>query len=93
MTPAFSFLSPTLILLILILLLLFVYWIMTFIIFYHLVRFGIGNQPKKFVAVFLLGSIGLFFMSTAFLFSIDVNSTKDGLARLVGTVSSMTHLQ
>ena len=33
------------------------YWGMAFIILYHLTRFGVGVQPKKFAAVFLLGSV------------------------------------
>jgi hypothetical protein len=33
------------------------YWIMAFIIFYHLVRFGIGVQPKRYAIIFLLGSL------------------------------------
>jgi len=37
-----------------------VYWGVAFIILYHLTRFGIGVQPKRFAAVFLFGSIILF---------------------------------
>lgn len=33
------------------------YWGVAFIILYHLVRFGIGVQPKKLAAIFLFGSI------------------------------------
>ncbi|KKT79012.1 MAG: hypothetical protein UW76_C0040G0001 [Parcubacteria group bacterium GW2011_GWF2_44_8b] len=36
-----------------------IYWGATFIILYHLTRFGIGVQPKKFAAVFLFGSVVL----------------------------------
>jgi hypothetical protein len=39
------------------------YWIFGFVILYHLARFGVGTQPKKFAAVFLLGSVVLFFAS------------------------------
>ena len=38
----------------------FIYWSIVFIILYHLTRFGIGVQPKRFAAVFLFGSIILF---------------------------------
>jgi hypothetical protein len=33
------------------------YWMMAFIILYHLTRFGIGVQPKRFAAIFLFGSL------------------------------------
>ncbi len=36
-----------------------VYWGCSFIILYHLTRFGIGVQPKRFAAVFLFGSVVL----------------------------------
>ena len=39
--------------------LLFVYWAVAFIILYHLTRFGIGVQPKRFAAIFMLGSLVL----------------------------------
>lgn len=35
------------------------YWAVAFIIIYHLTRFGIGVQPKKFAAIFMLGSLML----------------------------------
>ncbi len=34
-----------------------IYWGIAFVILYHLSRFGIGVQPKKFAAIFLLGSV------------------------------------
>ncbi|MEX2013354.1 MAG: hypothetical protein WD897_00360 [Parcubacteria group bacterium] len=37
----------------------FIYWVIAFIILYHLSRFGIGVQPKKFAAAFLFGSVVL----------------------------------
>jgi hypothetical protein len=51
-----------------------IYWILTFAILYHLTRFGIGTQPKRFAAIFLFGSV---FLSSAYaiLFAIfDINS-------------------
>ena len=39
--------------------LLFVYWAVAFIILYHLTRFGVGVQPKRFAAIFMLGSLVL----------------------------------
>lgn len=36
-----------------------IYWALTFVIIYHLTRFGVGTQPKRFAAVFMLGSLVL----------------------------------
>lgn len=36
-----------------------VYWAVAFIIIYHLTRFGVGVQPKRFAAIFMLGSLVL----------------------------------
>lgn len=36
-----------------------IYWGVAFVILYHLTRFGIGVQPKKFAAAFLFGSVVL----------------------------------
>ena len=82
------FLTPNFILIILFTITLFVYWILTFIILYHLVRFGIGTQPKKIAAIFLLGSIGLFATGALFLSSIDFESTKTALIHLVASLTS-----
>jgi hypothetical protein len=43
-----------------------VYWTGTFVILYHLIRFGVGNQPKKIAAVFLTGSLILSIITTLF---------------------------
>jgi hypothetical protein len=51
-----------------------VYWVFNFIILYHLTRFGIGTQPKKFSAVFLLGSIVLFFISGSLFARLDTSA-------------------
>ena len=38
-----------------------VYWVQTFLIVYHLPRFGIGPAPKLFAMIFFVGS-GILFM-------------------------------
>jgi len=43
-----------------------VYWTGTFVILYHLIRFGIGNQPKRIAIVFLAGSLILSIITTLF---------------------------
>lgn len=46
--------------------LMLLYWSGTFIILYHLIRFGIGNQPKKIAVIFLGGSLILSIITTLF---------------------------
>ena len=36
------------------------YWTISFMVLYHLTRFGVGLQPKRFAAAFLMGSVILF---------------------------------
>ena len=38
------------------------YWIHTFTILYHLIRFGVGTRPKQVSLIFLVGSFCLFFL-------------------------------
>lgn len=49
------------------------FWVFVFIVFYHLVRFGIGTQPKILSAVFMFGSFALFFLSIFLFSNIDWN--------------------
>jgi hypothetical protein len=51
-----------------------IYWGMVFVIFYHLTRFGIGTQPKRFAAIFLLGSVLIFGVFILAFANIDVSS-------------------
>ena len=51
----------------------FAYWGVVFIILYHLTRFGIGVQPKRFAAVFLLGSVILSGVAIISFMNIDIN--------------------
>ncbi len=50
------------------------YWGLTFVILYHLARFGIGVQPKRFAAIFLFGSVVLSGFAIIFLNNIDIQS-------------------
>ncbi len=61
-------LNINLVLLGLVLIIVLSYWIFVFIIFYHLVRFGVGTLPKTLSAFFVLGSLVLF-STCVFLFS------------------------
>ena len=51
-----------------------IYWGAAFIILYHLTRFGIGVQPKKFAAIFLFGSVVLSCAAIILFMNIDINS-------------------
>lgn len=50
------------------------YWIIVFVILYHLARFGIGVQPKRFAAIFLFGSVVLFSASVLIYINVDINA-------------------
>ena len=52
---------------------LFVYWVLAFIILYHLARFGVGIQPKRFAVIFLLGSVVLSGATIILFMNIDIN--------------------
>ena len=51
-----------------------VYWGVSFIILYHLTRFGVGVQPKKFAAAFLFGSVVLSGTAIIFFINLYLNS-------------------
>lgn len=51
-----------------------IYWGLTFVILYHLTRFGIGVQPKKLAAIFLLGSVVLSGVAIILYMNVDLNS-------------------
>jgi len=36
------------------------FWLVSFIILYHLARFGVGVLPKKLAIGFLIGAFGIF---------------------------------
>ena len=42
------------------------YWTGAFVIMYHLIRFGVGSQPKKIAIAFLAGSLFLSIVTTLF---------------------------
>jgi len=51
-----------------------VYWGMVFVILYHLTRFGIGVQPKRFAALFLFGSLALSGVVVISSMNVDINA-------------------
>jgi len=50
-----------------------IYWVVVFITLYHLTRFGIGTQPKRLAAIFLLGAVLLFCVSVFAYANLDVS--------------------
>ena len=55
------------------------YWSVTFIILYHLNRFGIGTQPKILATVFFFGSVLLSLISILILLNIDITTLKESI--------------
>lgn len=74
-----DFLTPSLIGVLLVSITLFFYWLLVFVILYHLVRFGVGTQPKKIAFIFFIGAIGLFFISVMIFAWIDTAKVFDQL--------------
>ena len=50
------------------------FWLIAFVIIYHFSRFGIGTQPKKLAAIFLMGSVVLFCTSVIFYNNLDLST-------------------
>ena len=51
-----------------------IFWGAVFVILYHLTRFGVGTQPKRFAAVFFIGSVILFGASVILFANLDLAS-------------------
>lgn len=58
------------------------FWSFCFIIFYHLIRFGVGTQPKKLAAIFLIGSVVLYCITIILFISIDMNSLRNNFRQI-----------
>lgn len=50
------------------------FWAASFIILYHLSRFGVGVQPKRFAAVFLFGALVISSVAVASFSQIDLST-------------------
>ena len=59
------------------LLFVFAYLIYSFVLVYHLTRFGIGTKPKKAALVYFTGSILLLMVLLVLYIQIDVGGVKD----------------
>lgn len=49
------------------------FWLVAFVILYHLSRFGVGTLPKKLAALFLVGGLVLFTVSVIAYYNLDTN--------------------
>ena len=88
-----DFVSAKLIFAFIVLFFLLAYWVFNFIILYHLARFGIGTQPKKLAAIFLLGSVVLFFISISVFSGLDINSLKLKFTELAKPFVNTTYIK
>ncbi len=51
-----------------------VFWTVSFVVLYHLTRFGVGVVPKRFAALFLTGSVLLSCLCIALYQKVDLNA-------------------
>lgn len=51
-----------------------VFWLVSFIILYHLARFGVGVLPKKLAATFTIGAFGLFTFCVVAFMRLDLSN-------------------
>lgn len=63
------------------------YFIYTFIIVYHLVRFGIGTRPKLAALIFFVGTLALLMIFFAVYASLDPQAISANFAKLFGNFS------
>ena len=59
------------------LLFVFAYLIYSFVLVYHLTRFGIGTKPKKVALVYFIGSILLLMVLFVLYIQIDIGEVKN----------------
>lgn len=52
------------------------FWGLSFVILYHLTRFGIGVQPKRFAIIFLLGAVIISGVALILFTNIDLTTIK-----------------
>ncbi len=82
-----DFITPQFISAAIFILLPLVYWGFNFVILYHLLRFGIGVQPKRLAAIYFLGSSVLFFISIMLFINMGPLSFKNELLGFIKNTS------
>jgi len=78
-----DFITPQFISAAIVILLPLVYWGFNFVVLYHLLRFGIGVQPKRFAALYFLGSSVLFWIVITLFINTDPLSFKNDLGEFI----------
>lgn len=68
--------TPTDIAKVIVILLFCVFWVVAFVILYHLARFGVGALPKKLSTVFIAGAFILFSWSVVVLTNLELAKLK-----------------
>ena len=74
-----DFITPQFMAGVILILLPLLYWGFNFVVIYHLLRFGIGVQPKRFAALYFLGSSVLFWIVIMLFINMDMGSFKTTL--------------
>ena len=74
-----NFITPQFIAGVLLVLVPLLFWGFNFIVIYHLLRFGIGVQPKRIAAIYFVGSSILFCIAVLLSANIDLTSFKSQL--------------
>lgn len=87
-----NILSPLYIFSILGILILIVYLVYNFLIFYHLVRFGIGTQPKAIGALFTFGSMFIFAANVILFLMVDFTVLQSQLIKLFSSLFTGSYL-
>jgi hypothetical protein len=65
-----------------------VYWVFSFIVFYHLIRFGIGTLPKKIATVYFMGSVVFFCIVFLLFVSVDLSVVKSNIILLFSGINN-----
>jgi hypothetical protein len=66
------------------------YWGFNFVVIYHLFRFGVGVQPKRFAALYFLGSSFLFFICVLLFINMDTLSFKNEFGEFIKNAGFFT---
>lgn len=75
-----NFITPKFMAGVLLVLVPLLFWGFNFIVLYHLLRFGIGVQPKRMAAIYFVGSSILFCIVILLSANLDLFSFKNQLA-------------
>ena len=65
-----------------------VFWLGIFINLYHLIRFGIGTQPKKISIIFFTGSMIVFGLTVIMFATLDFDALKQVSGKAFSGIST-----